>query len=327
MDILADFELIFRQSPAPCMVLDHDLRFVTATDAYLATVARDLDELRGTLVFDAFPEDPAREALFRDAFQRALAGEENALVEVPFAIPEAGGKMREIWWTCTHRPIRDANGDVKYMVQNAQDVTEKVRTQQLKDAITAELQHRVGNILTLVSTIAKRTAGSSDTIDTFLTRFNGRISALAKTHAYLTGPNWDRMTIDKLVDRQLVDYFELESDQIRISGDPIALTASEAQTLSMAIHELTTNSIKHGALKSPQGRLSIAWERVGAAGYNLEWREDGLQNGATATQRSGFGTMILDSIVPSQLRGSAVRHLAHDHFLYQLHIPERAEPR
>ena len=324
MDTLVDFELIFRQSPAPCLVLDHDLRIVTATDAYLATVARDLDDLRGKPVFDAFPEDPAREGQFRDAFLRALAGEENALVEVPFAIPETDGTMREIWWTCTHRPIRDANGDLQYMVQNAQDVTEKVRTQQLKDAITAELQHRVGNILALVTTIAKRTAGTSDNIDTFLTRFNGRIAALAKTHAYLTGPNWDRMTIDKLIDRQLVDYFELDSHQIRITGDLIALTASEAQALSMAIHELTTNSIKHVALKSPEGRLSIAWERVGAAGYTLEWREDGLQNTAT-TQRSGFGTMILDSIVPSQLRGSAVRHLASDHFLYQLHIPERAD--
>lgn len=326
MDAAVDFEQLFRHLPAPCIVLDRDLRIVTATDIYLATVMRSLDTLRGVPVFEAFPEDPAREAMFRDAFQRALAGEENALVEVPFAIPEPDGSMREIWWTCTHRPVRDTDGTIRFMVQNAQDVTEQVRTQQLKDAITAELQHRVGNILALVSTIAKRTAGTSDDIDVFLSRFNGRIKSLAKTHADLTGPNWDRMTIAKLVDRQLADYFEVDSDQIRISGTPIALTASEAQTLSMAIHELTTNSVKHGALKSPDGRLSITWERIGTAGYRLLWREDGLSNVAT-TQRTGFGSMILDSIVPSQLRGTAVRVLEPDHFSYQLDIPKQSDPR
>ncbi len=323
-----DFELIFRCMPAPCLVLDRELRIVTATDNYLASVNRLLPELQGRYVFDAFPEDDARTAMFRDAFQRALDGEENQLTEVPFAIPEVtpdGVEMREIWWNCNHVPVTGPDGQVLYMVQNAQDVTRQVQAVRLKEAVSAELQHRVGNILGLVSVLARRTAGTTDNLDDFLRRFDGRVRALAQTHSYLTGSNWDRMTLEKIVSRQLLDHFQDGTEQIAMVGSDIELNATEAQILTLAIHELTTNSVKHGALRTPDGRLSIAWDKLGTSGYSLEWREGGIRIEA-APARNGFGSTILDEIVPRQLQAQAVREFGAQSFLYRLSVPERTQP-
>ncbi|WP_146590747.1 HWE histidine kinase domain-containing protein [Puniceibacterium confluentis] len=323
-----DFEQVFKYAPAPCLVLDRKMRIVTATDAYLSTVQRTLDQLQGMYVFDAFPEVSERREQFRDAFQRALDGEANSLVEVPFSIPletADGVEMREIWWTCTHTPVPGPDGEIQYMVQNAQDVTLKVQAERLRDAIAAEMQHRVGNILSLVSVIARRTAGSARDLEDFLARFEGRVQALSRTHSYLSGTNWDRMTIGSILSRQLEDHVATDEHQIVLDGSDIHLNAAEAQILTLAVHELTTNSVKYGALKCPEGRLAIRWNKLGATGYSLEWREGGIRV-QKDLNRSGFGSMILDQIVPRQLQAEAVREFAPESFLYRLAVPERLVP-
>tara|TARA_R110000868_G_scaffold399591_1_gene673493 strand:- start:48665 stop:49699 length:1035 start_codon:yes stop_codon:yes gene_type:complete len=332
------YDLLFKNLPAPCLVLDQDMRIVTATGRYLATVERTLDDLVGQYVFDAFPETGERLERFQDAFRRALNGEENTLVKVPYSLPvvdadghpvlDADGreKTREVWWTCHHTPVKDSDGTVLCMIQNAQDITQQVKAETLKDAIAAELQHRVGNILGLVSVIARRTAGTSDNLTDFLTKFDGRVQALSRTHSYLTGTNWNRMTIEKIVSRQLSDYFELDGDQITLVGADIALNPNEAQILTLAIHELTTNSVKYGALKTPGGRLNVQWSRLGPTGYDLEWREGGLTGTPTTTGTRGFGSLILDDIVPMQLQAKARRDFGQSTFLYHLSVPERSVP-
>ncbi|MGY9049359.1 hypothetical protein P775_16445 [Puniceibacterium antarcticum] len=324
-----DFTEVFKHVPAPCLVLDVQMRIVTATDTYLEDVGRTLDELKGMYVFDAFPESPERVAMFGAAFQRALDGEKNTLVEVPFAIPTENpdGTMglRDVWWTCTHKPLPSPDGQIRHMIQKAQDVTKQVKAEQLKNAVAAELQHRVGNILGLVSVIARRTANTADDLKDFLKRFEGRIQALARTHSYLTGNNWDRMTIESILSRQLADHFTVDSGQIDMTGAEIQLNADEAQILTLAVHELTTNSLKYGALKTADGRLAIAWNKVGSSGFNLEWREGGI----TVTEipdRTGFGSMILDQIVPNQLQAEAVREFGSESFVYRLSVPKRALP-
>jgi two-component sensor histidine kinase len=325
-----NYDMLFKNLPAPCLVLDRNMHIITATQKYLETVQRPLAEIVGRYAFDVFPESGERLKLFKDAVSLALAGEENTLVEVPYAVPatapDGTQTMREIWWTCHHKPVFDANGKVLCVIQNAQDVTQQVKAEKLKDAIAAELQHRVGNILGLVSVIARRTAGTSENLTDFLKKFDGRVQALSRTHSYLTGTNWDRMTIEKIVSRQLADYFELDGEQITLVGGDIALNPAEAQILTLAIHELTTNSVKYGALKTPQGRLNVAWRRVGPSGYDLEWREDGIEAVVPKRGQKGFGSLILDEIVPAQLQAKSQRDLGASSFHYHLSVPERAIP-
>ncbi|WP_281824054.1 sensor histidine kinase [Jannaschia rubra] len=321
-----DFEALFRMAPVPLLVLDRSWGIVTANAAYLDAVGRTLDDIRGQHVFDAFPGQSVHRAPIEAAFRATFDGEPTVVERLPYAIPDADAPsgMREVWWTCRHEPVVEADGSIDFIIQKSQNVTDLVRTQELKDAITAELQHRVGNLLTLMSVIAKRTAATSDDLQTFLSRFEGRIQALARIHADLTGGNWDRLTLDAVVTRQLADYHEPGSRQITITGPQIELTAMEAQSISMAIHELTTNSVKHGALRSGAGKLAIDWERLADTGYALRWQENGL-GAVQPPERSGFGSMILDQIVPSQLRSTARREFGKDDYRYEISVPVRPQ--
>lgn len=332
MNDVSEWEMLFKQLPAPCLVLDHDLRICTASDLYLRTVQRDLSDIAGHYVFDAFPEQGERLSMFEDAFRRALGGEANALIEVPYSVPVTGadgaptGEMREIWWTCHHNPVFGSDGKVRYMVQTAQDVTRQVMAERLKDAVTQELQHRVGNIFALVSAVVKRTVANSADFGDFLAKFEGRLMALSRTHKYLTGDHWDGMTIDQIVARELSDYSELNGSQVSVTGGRILVNPSEAQILTLAIHELTTNSIKYGALRSPEGRLDINLRLVSPRGYDFEWREGGIEIGVVP-EREGFGSFLLDSVVPAQLQATANRDFQPDAFVYRLSVPERSQPR
>ena len=318
---------VLRDMPASLMVLDRDLRFVMASDMYLQTVGATLPGLIGRHIFEAFPEVEDRRKPLEDSMRRALDGESNAIERLAYAIPDPADSTRmiEAWWRCRHNPLHSADGSIGHLVQITENVTELVRAEALKDAIAHELQHRVSNLFSLVEIIARRTASNSETVDEFQDRFTHRLQSMARTHAYLIGANWNRMSIRELVARQLEQGLGDMAQQVDIAGPEIVLGAGEAQALSMAVHELTTNSLKHGALKDAAGRLAVGWSAIGKHGFRFTWDET-VQTAPVPTGRTGFGSMILDMIVPSQLGGSSVRDVAAGGLRYAITVEERTPP-
>ena len=322
------WDVLFDNLPAACMVLDRDLRLVAATDQYLKTVGRRMEDIKDRYIFDAFPENDERRRGLEEAFAEAFSGKINVLTDIPYAIPVIDaegrdtGERREVWWTAQHNPIPAPDGSIPYIIQKTQDVTARVMAERLKDAVMRELQHRVGNIFSLVSATAKRTVANSTDLSDFLPKFDGRMMALARTHTYLTGDHWDDISIAKIVTRELADYNDIDSGQITIEGADIVVNAAEAQILTLAVHELTTNAIKHGALKTPTGRLTVNWTVQGEDGFLFDWRESGVAI-AGQPDRRGFGSFILDNVVPAQLDGAATREFLSDGFAYQVSVARR----
>ena len=79
-------------------------------------------------------------------------------------------------------------------------------------------------------------------------------------------------------------------------------------TLAMAVHELTTNAPKYGALSVPGGRVEIHWRPVRAANDHLMsehyWQEHGGPSVAEPKQR-GFGSKLIEGSTAAELGGSA----------------------
>lgn len=314
-------ENVFAALPASCMMLDRNLCFVAASNTYLDMVGMEFAALKGRFVFDVFPETEERRDIVEKAFRDALAGRDNALEEIAFSIPDPAqnGALREWWWNTHHASVRDTSGKVTHMIQIAQDVTEAVKARTLNKTILGEMQHRIGNLLSLVSVIARRTAAFSDDLTDFQSRFEGRIAALAETHSNLTGGNWNGMTMGKLIEQQLEDYREEFGPRLVLNGPDLHLDADEAQTISLALHELTTNSIKYGALNGETGQLNIRWDRAGTRGFLMEWLESGLTD-LPHPEREGFGSTILTRLVPSQLDGTAEREFHPGGMNYKLRV-------
>ncbi|NJS39563.1 MAG: PAS domain-containing protein [Rhodobacteraceae bacterium] len=317
---------VFAHMPASVMVLDRDLKYVAASRMYLDTVGLEMADLKGRMIFDVFPEIEARRKPLEQSMRRALAGEGNGIDRLYYAIPDPDDRTRltEVWWRCRHNPVVGPDGSVNYMIQITENVTDLVRTENMRNAIATEMQHRVGNLLTLVQIVARRTAQNAETLQGFLAKFDERIQSMSRTHSYLFGSNWDRMSLQEIVTRQLDQERADRAHKISISGPDILLGASDAQMLSMAIHELTTNSLKYGALQGGDGRLDVAWSGHNQGGFKFSWVESGVRTGSTSG-RTGFGSMILDTIVPTQLRGTATRSLGADGLRYELNVAERRQ--
>jgi PAS domain S-box-containing protein len=324
-----DFRLLFATLPTPFMILDHELKFVEMNDAYLAVTSRTRDDLIGEYVFDAFPETPERQALFKSAFERALSGEANMLRESVFRIPRPdseGGGFKEIYWDCAHSPVRDTSGEIWWVVQQARDITSEVEARRLNEVMAAELDHRVKNMLTIVASVGRRTAQQAGSIEEFLTTFNARLSAMARTHSLLAKTNWRGTTVEALIDDELTPYRDVGDHEIVTSGPTIFLSFKDAQVLSMAFHELATNAAKYGALGKAKGRLLITWRFTdGDGSYSIEWREEGL-SGVSAPAKEGFGSVIVTNVMAVQLGAIVSRDFKDTGLVLEIAVSKSREP-
>src|SRR5690242_20409381 len=176
------------------------------------------------------------------------------------------------------------------------DITERKHAEEQQAAIAAELNHRFKNMLSLVQSLAAQTVRSSETLEDFNDAFSGRLQALASAHDLLTQTHSGGISLSELA-TSILAPFRSPDDRIKASGSQIALPADAVVPLAMALHELTTNAIKYGALSNASGHIDIAWRLVEQNGSQIEltWQESG---GPTVKPRpAGFGTKLVDRVL------------------------------
>jgi PAS domain S-box-containing protein len=120
---------IFEASPNAYVVVDRELRCVTANAAYLRVTHSRLEDLKGRVLVEAFPHDPdnpANEQALRLATSlRAVieSGEPDVLPLIRYQIATERG-LEERFWSATHTPLFDAQGRVAFVLQHTVDVTD-----------------------------------------------------------------------------------------------------------------------------------------------------------------------------------------------------------
>jgi len=135
------FEALFRVSPNAYLLLDPDLVILDANAAYLKLTARSLEEIAGRRIQDAFAADPqfpesthVDELL--DSFARVLstkALDTLPVIRYSIAVNSSSGAVYEDrYWSATHTPLLDDQGEVVAILQHTVDITE---LQQLKDSM------------------------------------------------------------------------------------------------------------------------------------------------------------------------------------------------
>lgn len=167
-----------------------------------------------------------------------------------------------------------------------------------------ELNHRVKNTLATVQALALQTFRSNAADAT--TRFDQRLQALARSHDLLIQAEWKAVDVADVAARCAESHGE---GRVRSCGPTVPLPAHAAQALCMCLHELSTNSLKYGALSVPTGAVTLAWRPAPDGGIDLEWREAGGP-AVTAPTRTGFGTRLMDRLARTELGGSWSRDYA-----------------
>lgn len=199
--------------------------------------------------------------------------------------------------------LRTSAGTVESFLKIGQDTTDKHRTSQLQATLLAELQHRVRNLLALVRSVIRRSRGSKTKVDDFVQHLEGRIDAMARTQSLLARAPGRGADLEEIIRDEMVAQSAREP-QISISGPPVQLSPKAAEVFTLGIHELATNSVKYGALGVAHGQIRISWsteQRAGTEWLTVIWRENGID--APASPEAGFGTELITSRVPYELKG------------------------
>ena len=205
-------------------------------------------------------------------------------------------------------PIIDSFGGTTGYSTIIRDISERIAARENRQLLMRELAHRTKNQLAIVQSIANQTGRNTSSIKGFITAFNGRIQGLSVSHDILAKQQWQAIPIIELVKSQVAVLVSEIDKLFVISGPNIALTAVHAEALGLALHELTTNSIKYGALSAARGRVAITWRvEKGSKPFNasFEWQEFGGPKIKVPPIRQGFGTRVLDKIVALSLGGQA----------------------
>lgn len=201
------------------------------------------------------------------------------------------------------RGERIVEGGKTWVIGINSDITDRKLAEEQNSFIMRELDHRVKNILAIILSIARITGTSAPDFDTFNAAFEKRLYAMARTHSLLADSRWQGADLQSLVKDELSQSGELE--RLEISGPAVNLTASAAQNISMALHELATNAMKYGSLSVPDGVLRVAWSwRQLANGgddvLDLAWEETGGPK-VEVPDRKGFGSTVIERILRAQL--------------------------
>lgn len=211
------------------------------------------------------------------------------------------------WIRDTAFPLYDAQGRVSRIAGIATDVTQTRRSMEHQSVLLAELQHRVRNIMAMTHSITARTKRTARDVDDYAKLLSGRLMSLARTQALLTRAANVGVSMRTLIHEELAAQ-ALDCTQFELDGPDIVVPPKAAEVLSLAVHELSTNALKHGALGCPEGVIKVQWAlQPGEPDpmLTLAWNESHPARPSWAPpKRRGFGSALVEDRVPYELNGT-----------------------
>ncbi|KWT72797.1 Sensory transduction histidine kinase [Hyphomicrobium sulfonivorans] len=161
--------------------------------------------------------------------------------------------------------------------------------QERRALLLRELNHRNKNATTVVQSIVSQTLRADPETAAAI---NGRLGSLFATNDLLTRSETYSASLADILDEELRPFI---GHAILLSGPPVPLGQKIAPSLALILHELITNAAKHGALSTPEGRLTVQWE-AGDRLLTVHWSEHGGPNIVTAPESTGFGTKLIRGV-------------------------------
>ncbi len=160
------------------------------------------------------------------------------------------------------------------MLDTVVETSESVRAQRQLAVVNGELAHRMRNVLTMVTAIAQMSLRYAPSLEEGRAGLSRRLAALGQAQSLLVADVDIDADVPGLVDQALAPHVDLR-ERIQVSGAPCRLDAKQGLSLSLALNELITNSIKYGALAAEDGTVIIQWS-AGDSSFNFSWLESGF---------------------------------------------------
>jgi two-component sensor histidine kinase len=214
-----------------------------------------------------------------------------------------------------------ASGEMTAPVQSKVEEVNAVgrilqETRERQNLLLREVSHRVKNILSVVQAIVTQSLGSDTATAERRKLVIERLHALARAHDALVKGNWSSVPLSDIVTAELAAF----KDRVAVGGPPMSIKQEGVQPLTLVLHELLTNAVKHGSLSAAGGRVAVSWrvESAPEPAFVFEWREFGGPAVVSPSKR-GLGTRLLEQALPG-----ATSELLYEPggFVYRLSVPK-----
>jgi two-component sensor histidine kinase len=307
------FETTLRKSPVFVSNQDRNLKYTWVRNPPPGLTTADMLENDDAAIF---PADVAH--ALTQLKQNTLQTKEHGRLEL-----EIAGDASRRWYEVGVDPMVNDAGEVTGVTTAAIDVTQRKRGEVQQKALLRDVTHRAKNVLAVVNAVARQTASRTTTKDEFVDRFSARVQSLARAHDLLVSQDWQGVPMQELLRSQLARFDKLIGSRIQLAGPDLTLGPEATQNLGLAVHELTHNAGKYGALSNEAGQVRIVWRIEGAGGDTrliFTWEEMGGPEVASE-QKMGFGRTFIERAVGRTLDGSAKLEFRPSGVYCELEVP------
>lgn len=248
-----------------------------------------------------------------DILKEVLNSGAPAATEIDFLVDGQRG-----WWEIQACRI-ETSADETRVIASALDVTARKLNEAKLELLARELAHRVKNIYSVTQAIVQQSARNSDVDPNFVRSVSDRLVTLARAQdALLASPN-DRVSMNSIVEANLGHLSPID-----VTGDAATVPGRSAPYLALALHELGTNSLKHGALSHDAGRVELEWNEDREGNLHIAWTEHSPIP-TKPSEKEGFGTALLTRIFAAATSGRAQRELTPAGLRWSAVVPNAPE--
>ena len=293
---------IFRQ--------DCELRYLwveNPVDGFLSSNSVGLTDI------EILPQQVAQSAI--SCKQRALDDRREEKFELVID-GESGPRIFEV----SVHPTFDNEGRLSGLDGVAIDVSKERAQSELMQDLIGEVSHRSRNLLSIIQSIAVQMAASEGSLESYRTRFIGRLRSLSRTQDIITEYDWYGAPVSKLIESQC-EVIAGICEPVAQTTD-LLLTPSSALYFGLAVHELAVCSENHATSCAPDRKVERAFAKTGETHeFSLHLPTD--LNGAGKPFDS-FSISILERVAPAAVGGHGTLDVGAGYIKYTLQIGEIA---
>jgi two-component sensor histidine kinase len=292
----------------PLILLNKDLRVVTASRSFYHIFAIDPREAEGRLLYELRGGEWDIPGL-RDLLETAVSSKK--MIDNHELEHEFRGLGRRILCLNT-RHVADARNPEAVLLLAIEDITARHDNEMLKeellrqkDVLLLEIQHRVANSLQLIASILllKMRVVTSEETRLHLRDAHQRVMAVATVQQQLCETHLgDRIEIGSYLARlcaSLAASMISDGRALTVHSSASGSTAipSHAVSVGLVVTELVINAIKHGFPDGQDGHIAVDFAGEGA-GWQLSVSDNGVGRSDVSdkVQHIGLGTSIVEAL-------------------------------
>ncbi|USQ95346.1 sensor histidine kinase [Caulobacter sp. RL271] len=176
----------------------------------------------------------------------------------------------------------------------------------------------------MASALTAMTSRSAETKEEMAQDLTQRLAALGRAHDLVRPVPGQTENATLLGDLSVLlrpyDDIGAFSGRVRVGVPRLGVGAAAATSLALVLHELATNSVKHGALSTPTGLLDIGCLAEGDDTV-IAWTERGGPAVTAPADAKGFGSKLLNRVVETQFHGRITYDWRQDGLVARLYLP------